>query len=299
MHHHIAFGLTINASLALPELAPRGVSGTDDPPDVIIEFGQLDQSKWENAQTLSANEESISFDKTGTFLIREGREIMIDPFPGVNEGALRQVLLGTVMTILLRQRGYLVLHASGVRLHGGAVLFLGPSGVGKSTMAAAFAAQGYQIGTDDIAALCHLNSRYELLPSFPRIRLHPANAPTLGQAGKGWPLPYGRAGKLSYQIEKEFFGESLPLLRIYLLVEGVTPQVERLITPNVMQSLIDQSFIRPENMTSMTRTQHFRRCMELASRVPVRRLARSRRLADLPALVRMVEEDLEQTTGAR
>jgi hypothetical protein len=266
----------------------------DRPADVTIRFGKLDWAAWSKVRVFPAQQEYISFEGLGAFVVSHGRQVTIDASPGADDAALRQVLLGVVMSIVLRQRGCLVLHASGVRLRDGAVLFLGPSGAGKSTMAAAFAAQGHQVGTDDIAAVCRSNTHYELLPGFPRIRLNPVTAPALGHTEEGWPLAFCQIDKRSYGLNEEFFGESSPLLRIYLLAEGAAPQVERPVTPDLLQSLIEQSFIRPKRMNSAMRAEHVRRCLELAGRVPVRRLARSRKLADLPALVRLVEDDLQR-----
>ena len=47
------------------------------------------------------------------------------------------------MGIVLYQRNLLVLHASAVNIAGGAVVFLGVSGEGKSSTAATFVTHGY------------------------------------------------------------------------------------------------------------------------------------------------------------
>lgn len=62
-------------------------------------------------------------------------------------------LLGPVLGYALRLRGVLALHASAVLIDGRAVALVGPSGAGKSTTAAAFAAAGTPVLTDDVLAL--------------------------------------------------------------------------------------------------------------------------------------------------
>src|SRR3989454_2089338 len=63
---------------------------------------------------------STLFPYTTLFRSREGREIVVEPAPGVDAGTLRLFLLGPVRAVLLHQRGFLVLHASAVVLDGGA-----------------------------------------------------------------------------------------------------------------------------------------------------------------------------------
>src|SRR5882724_4639290 len=74
----------------------------------------------------------LSCAEVGTFLVRDGVEILVDAVPGVPDGIVRLYLLGPVFAALLRQRGLLVLHASAVAIGGEAVGFLGvPDGASQ------------------------------------------------------------------------------------------------------------------------------------------------------------------------
>src|SRR2546421_132869 len=70
----------------------------------------------------------------GAFLVRGGREIVVDPAPGVEARVLRLSILGPAFGLLLHQRGRFVLHASAVASGGGVLAFAGGSGWGKSTL---------------------------------------------------------------------------------------------------------------------------------------------------------------------
>src|SRR6202012_2899502 len=87
------------------------------------------------------------------FLIRDGREITVDVLPESDPTMVRVVLLGRVIAVVLRQRGWLPLHASGVVIDDECVLFLGATGAGKSTTAAAFYRAGHLVATDDVGAV--------------------------------------------------------------------------------------------------------------------------------------------------
>ena len=79
----------------------------------------------------------LEYPGAATFLIRGGREIVIDAAPGVEQRLIRLFLLGPALALLLHQRRFLVLHASAVMIDGAAVAFVAEKGMGKSTLAAA------------------------------------------------------------------------------------------------------------------------------------------------------------------
>lgn len=84
------------------------------------------------------------------------------------------LLLGQVLGCVLRLRGILCLHACAVKIGDQAVVIVGHSGIGKSTLAAALASQGYAILSDDIAVLDERGPRqWRVLPGYPRLRLWP------------------------------------------------------------------------------------------------------------------------------
>jgi hypothetical protein len=77
-------------------------------------------------------------------------DIMIYMHPGVDRGIAPVLVGGAVIAVHLRLRNELVLHASAVRAGDRAVAFVGASGMGKSTLAAALCRNGYDLVTDDV-----------------------------------------------------------------------------------------------------------------------------------------------------
>ncbi|KAA3632694.1 MAG: hypothetical protein DWQ08_03060, partial [Proteobacteria bacterium] len=85
-----------------------------------------------------------------------------------------KVILGTVLTVWLEQRGHIVLHAASVIDDtGGAIAFCGDSGAGKSTTARSFTARGYKLVTDDLLVIGADESGYSCRPGVPYISLTP------------------------------------------------------------------------------------------------------------------------------
>ncbi len=275
------FGLEIRSEVELPDLPP----GTGEP-DVVIRLGSVPRT-----QRKATMREEIAFHaRGGAFHIRDGREIVLDPRPGVDPALLRVLLAGRMMAFLLRQRGWLPLHASGVTLVGRGVLFLGASGSGKSTTAAAFHSRGCNVVTDDVGAVRVVDGGCVLSPAGPRIRLLDDARAVFGAAEP----------KSAWQWRKRLFDlsggegrELVPVRRIYLLEYGGEIARERIQPMSAVVALSGHSFVKHWRMDEVALAAHLCDCSRVARSVPLYRLFRPRSLDALPDLVRWVEKDLE------
>jgi hypothetical protein len=81
----------------------------------------------------------------------DGTELLCDPEPGSSEWST--LLTAQALPLAATLQGFEVLHASGVVLRGRAALFAGPSGTGKSSLAAALLRRGAALLSDDTVAL--------------------------------------------------------------------------------------------------------------------------------------------------
>ena len=113
-----------------------------------------------------------------------GKVITLDASATADPADLARWIQGPATAAILYQRGILPLHASAIVLAAGAVAFLAPSGVGKSSLAAAFVSTGAPLLTDDLLAV-RLDERGTLLayPGAPGLRLTPEAWDVLGSAG--------------------------------------------------------------------------------------------------------------------
>ncbi|NEQ88783.1 MAG: hypothetical protein F6K26_55505, partial [Moorea sp. SIO2I5] len=212
------------------------------------------------------------------------------PAPDVDELKLQLALVGTVMAILLQQRGALILHASAVEMDGKAILFLGNSGEGKSTIAAALQAQGYAVVADDIAAVSWEEGKAMLAPGFPQIKVGREVAEVLGYDWESlWQL-HPRLEKRSLRLVRDFPQRSLPISRIYLLASGSQIKCEPMKTQAGLMALIQHSELM--KLFSSGEVMQFERCASLAQSSEVVYLQRPRHLSLLSKLVEVVEEDV-------
>lgn len=88
-------------------------------------------------------------------------------------------LLGSVLAFIVRLRGMVPLHASAVAVQDQAILFAGPQGAGKSSIAAAFAILGHPVLSDDIVVIDDSTGRVLAHPSHPRLSMWPDSASSL------------------------------------------------------------------------------------------------------------------------
>lgn len=93
------------------------------------------------------------------------------PNPNCAGTTIRHLLLDQVLPLALNLRGETVLHASAVVIDGMAVVFVGETGAGKSTIAASFALQDAPLLADDWLLVRQQGGALCALPSYPSVRL--------------------------------------------------------------------------------------------------------------------------------
>src|SRR5688500_12575390 len=137
MPRYVAYGFGIDSEFELPELA-----GADASPDILITRGRIERPADADGSDgyVRIDDETVVFETPhARFRIRSGRELTVDPAPGIPPASLRLAILGRAIGAMLQWQGLFVLHASAVARAGRAIAFAGDSGSGKSTTAAAHA----------------------------------------------------------------------------------------------------------------------------------------------------------------
>ncbi|MBI3351136.1 MAG: serine kinase [Nitrospirae bacterium] len=243
--------------------------------------------------TYAAGREVILFWKEiGAFLIREGREIIFQPVPGAEEHLLRLFILGPVLAVILHQRGFLILHASAVEVNGNAVAFLGGSGWGKSTIAAALNGQGHAVLSDDVVAV-DISGKVNptLFPGFPQIKLNAEVVSVLSHLPANLPPPHSGLAKYLCPVNRQITQRPYRLHRLFVLSEGADQKVESTSRREAVMELISHSYCS-RLLREGSQSRHFSQCANLANKVSIFRLRRRRSLSELSDLACLVEENL-------
>ncbi len=181
---YLVFGLTI--SIPFPCSTLTAVSPADAP-DILVQMGSVPKLL-ENPAVTDPNWHVepgrylfLGDDRMGRFLAEGGNHVTVETQPGVDETIQASVFLEYVLAALLRQRGYLILHANTALTPHGAVSISGISGTGKSTALSALLQAGCRMLSDDItAARLHPNGMVEIIPGIPHMKLTDDSAHKLG-----------------------------------------------------------------------------------------------------------------------
>ena len=287
MYFYSFFGLAIRSEVELPDLAPG-----DGEADIVIRIGRVP-----DGPVLASMKEEVAFhEAAGTFHIRNGSEIVVAPAAGGNQDLLRVLLQGRMMAFLLRQRGWLPLHASVVSVNGSGVLFVGPSGSGKSTIAAVLDSHGYPVVSDDIGAVRMDHADCQVRTAGSRIRLHEdALSATVGREFPNARFQWDKFSLPLDPAQAQKLPAVLPVRRIYLLEYGSSAAIWETSPANAVIELSRQSFVVPARMSREALAFHFRLCSALGELGAVRRLVRRQNLQELKEVIRVIEDDV----GAR
>jgi hypothetical protein len=226
----------------------------------------------------------------------DGRVVSSWPFPGVSEETIRHLYLNQVLPLALGRQGKRVFHASAVEALAGALVFLGESGRGKSTLAASFALAGHRFLTDDALLLEPKAGGYAVQPSHPSIRLWDDSKDELvgDDAHLAPAVQYTAKARLLSGDALAFCSEERMLRRMYFLGAGDVDQVSFApMTPGeAAMGLVGNSFLLDiEGRESLA--GHFNQVAELANLPIFFRLDYPRSFAALPAVRQAILEHAE------
>jgi hypothetical protein len=293
VYSYTAFGLKILSAVPIDALEP---APERQDPDITIRLTDLSEIRASlNAASqrhrLSADELWIQSPDLGTLLMRNGREILLDPPPELDLERIQVVIVGLPFATLLQQRGFLLLHGSCIEIDGGAIAFVGDSGMGKSTLAAALHARGHKLMVDDLIAIRFDDGHPVVQPGFPQFKLWRESVVALGGDPDELPQIDREIPKLAHRITEGFSDPTpLPLRRIYLLSWGEGPRLEPLTPRQAFFKLSVHSYGN-RWLGGVAGPAFLQSRAELTRRLPVKALVRPRDLSFLNDVVDMVELD--------
>ncbi|HKV63403.1 MAG TPA: hypothetical protein VJO16_15945 [Candidatus Acidoferrum sp.] len=324
------FGHSFSSNLPLPGVIPTNSS--KGPTDIELHLGIPQQSAQENppgseeliyvsSETNSAGEPALRILKVergefvrlayedGTkFWLDRKRENVWATWPDTSSlENTASYLLGPVLGLVLRLRGVTCLHASAVSFGDHSVAFVGSTGAGKSTTAAAFARQGYRVLSDDIVPLEERQGDFYVQPAYPYLCLWPDSVQVLYGSVEGFPrfIPDWDKRRLDLgQQGTRFENRSLRLGAIYVLGErrpDPAPYIEPMKPQKALLALVADTYAN-KILDRELRAREFAILGRLVASVPVRRVCPNedaRRLEELCKVIRRDFDSLELPQSAR
>ena len=318
---YLVCGLTVASEIPIPELPKAGGAAHAGVADVRVRMGEPGAShdqipRWFMSLTRPTGEQWLAcakepggyrlrFPQLADFLVSaDGREIVCEAMPGIPLVTTRHLLLDQVIPLVLNLRGHEALHATAVLTPDGMCAFIGPTGAGKSTLAASFLFSGCPVLSDDCLVLEDSHGAILATPAYPGIRLWDDALVALGDdAPPLQPVAHyslkrrvGTGGKGTFPLTRE------PLARIYDLGQpyesidrrrnGQAP-IEGMTLRDQFMTLVASLFRLDISDRSMLARQ-FDFAEKVVSRVPIRRLHLPLGFSSLPAVREAILADLRQ-----
>lgn len=291
-----AFGLVIDSDVELAGFTPCESAGT---PDICVRLGtpvvEHDEDSHIRATATGVLEASVE----------RGREIIVDASPEADPLFTNAVVTGELFSVLLRQRGLLVLHGSSVARDGRAVGFVGDSGWGKSTLASALVDRGWKLLTDDLLVISGLGTDTTtsaamppalpvVIPTHPSMRLSSEAVERVGKRGR---TVVGQAHALTSKLRVDhggvFSDQPTPLSHLFVLDPRLvrTHRAVPLSAREAVQEFVLHTRGRRLLQADRVLREHLGQCVELARLVPTAHLQRQFGIEHLEALCDFVEAE--------
>lgn len=284
MFYYKIFGLSVESEIEMSSLN-RGENPKDIDvkisrrPIQALEVSLTKEQKMNPYCCFTNHGETVSwlyFPFQGQFCIENGKNIYFDLNQNFDKVYIEQVLLCTCMTILLLQRGEILLHGSVLAKDGKALVISGESGAGKSTLTDYLLGRVPLFLSDDIAAV-RIGEQIMLQPSFPLRKLC-ADAIQQGDYNKEDLMRVPAEGREKYLLPcKEIYAEKQqPFYAMVVLHVGNTEEVSfqeitgaekiKYLTENLFRGDVYQ-FIGMDQM-------RFLQCVKIANQVRIFSLTR-------------------------
>jgi hypothetical protein len=177
---------------------------------------------------------------------------------------------------------------------GGCIGFLGRSGVGKSTLAAALCRRGYRLVTDDICAVSLApDATPSVSPGYPQMKLWADMLRQLGEPMAPLRRIRPQLDKHAWPIPEAFYAMRLPLRRLYVLHTTNTDALtfQELVGPEKMTVLKQHTYRAPFLYGLDSHVPHFTICTAIATQLPMHRIVRPQYPCRLEEMVARLEQE--------
>ena len=312
---YVAYGLRVRSPVPLPFAALRLRAPT---PDVTVRVGAVPETlhapvrsrrrvngwpEWETAPRIFL----LRMQGVARCLVTEGRDVLVEPHCG-DDREIGEHLAKTAWTALLLQRGIVPFHASAVAFEAGAVLFLGRSGAGKSSLVGALLKRGYAMLADDVVGIAPdsslpgaSTSRFRALPAYPRLRLCADTLDAL--VWRGQALEEGKRSGKALAPVRRFHASPLSIRSVYLLDSHNRSDIEleTMRGASAVEALRQQVLLKylVNGLGQRRRRELFHTVAAMVRQAPVARVKRPASAFRLDALTDRVEEHLRGFGVAR
>ncbi len=295
-YYYKAYGLIIESALELPEMVKADEKSKID---IKIKFGTVPEelcNAVEKGVCYQAGKDEflLKVRNIGKYMVTGGNEIVIEPVSDELKEEIRLFLLGSALGAMLHQRGMLVLHGSSVCINGKGVVFVGNSGVGKSTTAAAFAKKGYKIMSDDITCINIIDGIPYIIPGFPNIKLWDDAARNFGEDVETLTRVRKELKKYRIGVQESYIDETIPISKVVTLsfINENGIKCSKIESLEKIEQLIKNTYRFKYLSAQGGKGEHFKQCAATASKIEMYKIERDKEKFSHDELIEIVKEGM-------
>ena len=169
--------------------------------------------------------------------------VAVEPLIDLGPRALEHYIVDHAIPNGLTYGGDMIIHAAGLERNGKAVVLLGDSGRGKSTLSLNLASAGWNLLGDDSIRLELRGDRLWAWPSYPGLRVHPDVAAACEMSGT---LVAEYGNKLRVNVGDAHGSDPVELACICALGEDAAFDISNMGPVERCSELVQQLFLPPE-----------------------------------------------------
>jgi hypothetical protein len=301
--YYIAYNLTIETPFSIRELVSIAPQKTDI---LIKELSIVDflpvftnQESYFDGEMIfqsNATELLITVKGIGKYHIKNAQTIHIEREKDISNDDIVLYLLGTGLACLNMMRGVFALHGSAIHTENGSVIFMGDSGVGKSTTVAKMMEKGYKLQADDVSFIAFdAQNKPWVYPAYPQLKLWDKSVEKLGINKDNLEFVSPLWQKFRVASHHNFETKASPLLAIYELKpsEQSFIEIKPLIKFEKIKILLENTYRNYTIQVLSLERAHFEFCAKLAGNSIIKCAIRPKNAFLIDELTDLLESDFK------
>ena len=280
MYIYKAFGLIIASKLEMQEL----IIEQSEKFDVFIDIGRVPTSidnfiMQKNHLTIGRNQMIMDVMDVARFYVENGSLIIVEPYEDASMEQVKLFLLGSCIGAILFQRRIMPIHGSCLKAGEDGIILTGKTGAGKSTLATALMREGYELLTDDVAAV-HFDEAISpvVYSSYPGQKLWQDAISRLDKEEPSMKLIREHEGRTKYILSdiRGFHIGSVPLGTIVEIIpmEACELKLDKIQGVEKINIIMKNTYRRIMTRGFDIRQWHFESCLKIAKETAVYRVIR-------------------------
>lgn len=291
------YGLLIKSEIEFPEAYER----EEQLAEVEIKYGVMPefiQKKRESNYSfgmLYREYKWFTVKSLGDFFIEKGKRIIVELHKGADLKLTRSLILGICLGSILYQREIICIHGAAVVWKNKAIIISGVSGAGKSTISTEFRKRGCMFLADDTVAITMEDGIIYANPAYPQQKLCTDSAIEFGYDLKELILLNDEREKYAVRLQETFCPNNVEIAALICLETQDSDQLtfEEITGSMKLEYVIKNLYTyRDYNFVGMN-TNEFKRCLEMAQKVPITRVVRPKNKKVMAQIVEQVIQIIE------